>query len=186
MDPHIAPVALDKASRLINHGPTVLVSARSGGVDNVMAAAWACALDFAPPKLTVVLDKIARTRVLVEQSGIFVIQVPTAAQLELTRAAAPGAWPPSRTSWSASASSCSRSPVMISPSSRGARPGWRAGWFPSRISSRPTTCSSARSSPPGPIRGCSATAAGTSRPPDQNGAACTTSPAAISTPSAKP
>lgn len=87
MDPHIAPVALDKASRLINHGPTVLVSARSGGVDNVMAAAWACALDFAPPKLTVVLDKIARTRVLVEQSGILVVQVPTAAQLELTRAA---------------------------------------------------------------------------------------------------
>src|SRR2546429_5754166 len=36
---------------------TVLVSARHGGVDNVMAAAWCCALDFAPPKLTVVLDK---------------------------------------------------------------------------------------------------------------------------------
>ncbi|MBW8725585.1 MAG: flavin reductase family protein [Inquilinus limosus] len=85
MDPHIAPVDLAKAYRLINHGPTVLVSARAGGVDNVMAAAWACALDFSPSKLTVVLDKIASTRGLVEASGEFVIQVPTAAQLELTR-----------------------------------------------------------------------------------------------------
>ncbi len=84
MDRHISPVDLDKAYRLINHGPTVLVSARHAGVDNVMAAAWACALDFAPPKLTVVLDKSTKTRELIEQSGAFVIQVPTAAQLQLT------------------------------------------------------------------------------------------------------
>ncbi|XAH24652.1 flavin reductase family protein [Xylophilus sp. GW821-FHT01B05] len=84
MDPHISPVELQKAYRLINHGPTVLVSARHGGVDNVMAAAWACALDFSPPKLTVVLDKATKTRELIEQSGVFVIQVPTAAQLQLT------------------------------------------------------------------------------------------------------
>ncbi|ABB08104.1 flavin reductase family protein [Burkholderia sp. Ac-20384] len=86
MDSHIAPVELKKAYRLLNHGPTVLVSARHGGVDNVMAAAWACALDFLPPKLTVVLDKTAKTRELVERSGTFVIQVPTAAQLRLTHA----------------------------------------------------------------------------------------------------
>ena len=49
-----------------------------------MAAAWACALDYDPPKLTVVLDKIAKTRTLIEQSGTFVIQVPTVAQLRLT------------------------------------------------------------------------------------------------------
>lgn len=84
MNSHLAPVDLKKAHRLINHGPTVLVSARHAGVDNVMAAAWACALDFSPPKLTVVLDKIARTRELVEKSGRFAIQVPTAAQLRLT------------------------------------------------------------------------------------------------------
>ena len=49
-----------------------------------MAASWACALDFAPPKLTVVLDKSVKTRELVEHSGLFVIQVPTVAQIELT------------------------------------------------------------------------------------------------------
>lgn len=84
MNKHIAPVPLEKAFRLINHGPTVLVSARYDGVDNVMAASWACALDYSPPKLTVVLDKVAKTRELVEHSGHFVIQVPTLAQLDLT------------------------------------------------------------------------------------------------------
>ena len=84
MNQHIQPVPLDKAYRLLTHGPTVLVSSHHDGVDNVMAAAWACALDFAPPKLTVVLDKATRTRALIEASGRFVIQVPTAALLELT------------------------------------------------------------------------------------------------------
>lgn len=83
MDSHIAPVPLPKAYRLLNHGPTVMVSARHDGVDDVMSAAWACALDFAPPKVTVVLDKATRTRGLVEGSGYFVLQVPTFAQVQL-------------------------------------------------------------------------------------------------------
>jgi flavin reductase (DIM6/NTAB) family NADH-FMN oxidoreductase RutF len=86
VDKHILPVELEKAYRLLNHGPTVLVSASHGGVDNVMAAAWSCALDFSPPKVTLVLDKATATRGLVEQSGYFVLQVPNMAQLELTHA----------------------------------------------------------------------------------------------------
>ena len=84
MNQYIAPVPLEKAYRLLTHGPTVLVSSRHDGVDNVMAAAWSCALDFAPPKVTVVIDKITATRALVEGSGMFVLQVPTVAQLQLT------------------------------------------------------------------------------------------------------
>ena len=84
MNPHIIPVELPKSFRLINHGPTVLVSARHNAVDNVMAAAWCCALDFSPPKLTVVLDKATKTRELIEKSGQFVIQVPTVAQAKMT------------------------------------------------------------------------------------------------------
>jgi flavin reductase (DIM6/NTAB) family NADH-FMN oxidoreductase RutF len=84
LDQHIKPVELAKAYRLLNHGPTVLVSASYGGVENVMSAAWSCALDFAPPKVTVVLDKATATRPLVEQSGYFVLQVPNMAQLQLT------------------------------------------------------------------------------------------------------
>ena len=81
---HFTPVPLDKAYRLLNHGPTVLVSARHGGVDNVMSAAWACALDFAPPKVTVVLDKATRTRELVEASGCFALQLPTVPMAAMT------------------------------------------------------------------------------------------------------
>ncbi len=67
---HIGEVPLDKAYRLINHGPTVLVSAQHEETRNLMAGAWACALDFSPPKVTVVLDKIAKTRERVERSGL--------------------------------------------------------------------------------------------------------------------
>ncbi|HEU4709551.1 MAG TPA: flavin reductase family protein [Methylophilaceae bacterium] len=86
MNTTISPVDPNNAYRLINHGPTVLVSARHDNVNNVMAAAWACALDFSPPKLTVVLDKATRTRKLIEQSQRFVIQVPTLRQIELVHA----------------------------------------------------------------------------------------------------
>ena len=81
---HFTPVPLDKAYRLLNHGPTVIVSAAHAGQRNVMAAAWACALDFAPPKVTVVLDKATRTRALVEASGAFALQLPTVAQAAMT------------------------------------------------------------------------------------------------------
>ena len=82
--PHFLPVPLDKAYRLLNHGPTVLVSAEHAGQHNVMAASWACALDFAPPKVTVVLDKATRTRELVQASGEFVLQLPTLPQAAMT------------------------------------------------------------------------------------------------------
>ena len=77
-------MALDKCYRLLNHGPTVLVSAQHDGHANVMAAAWACALDFHPPKVTVVIDKAAFTRGLIEQSGRFALQLPTVPQAALT------------------------------------------------------------------------------------------------------
>lgn len=84
LPPHCQPVALDKAYRLMNHGPTVLVSASHAGVANVMAAAWAGVLDFMPPKLTVVLDKATATRALIEASGQFALQLPTRAMAALT------------------------------------------------------------------------------------------------------
>ncbi|MDP9896510.1 flavin reductase (DIM6/NTAB) family NADH-FMN oxidoreductase RutF [Variovorax boronicumulans] len=83
---HRRPVPLAKAYRLLNHGPTVLVSAAHGGQRNIMAAAWAMPLDFDPPKVAVVLDKSTWTRVLLEGAGTFALQVPVRAQLDLTEA----------------------------------------------------------------------------------------------------
>ena len=76
LPPHVTAVPLEKATRLMNHGPTVLVSSAHEGAVNVMAAAWSMPLDFTPPKVTVVLDKATRTRELVEASGMFALSVP--------------------------------------------------------------------------------------------------------------
>ena len=82
---HRRPVPLSKANRLLNHGPTVLVSAAHNGQRNIMAAAWAMPLDFEPPKVAVVLDKATWTRQLLESAGTFVLQVPCAAQADLVQ-----------------------------------------------------------------------------------------------------
>jgi len=79
-------VPLPKAYRLLNHGPTVLVSSAHAGRRNVMAAAWNMALDFDPPKVAVVIDKATLTRELVEASGEFVLNVPSRGQAALTLA----------------------------------------------------------------------------------------------------
>ncbi|TRZ97678.1 MAG: flavin reductase family protein [Rhodocyclaceae bacterium] len=79
-------VPLAKACRLLNHGPTVLVSSAHGGRRNVMAAAWSMPLDFDPPKVAVVIDKPTLTRELVEASGEFVLSVPSRQQAAPTLA----------------------------------------------------------------------------------------------------
>lgn len=86
MSSYRLPVDLAKAYRLLNHGPTVLVSAAHGGQRNIMAAAWAMPLDFSPPKVAVVLDKATWTRQLLEASGEFALQVPTVSQVDVTQA----------------------------------------------------------------------------------------------------
>ncbi|MBX9613301.1 MAG: hypothetical protein K2X51_16915 [Burkholderiales bacterium] len=55
---HFATVALEHASRLINHGPTVLVTGAHGGRSNIMAAAWSMPVEFTPPRIAVVIDKM--------------------------------------------------------------------------------------------------------------------------------
>lgn len=76
-------VPLNQAYRLLNHGPTVLVSAAHGRTRNVMAAAWAMPLDYDPPKVAVVIDKATFTRGLVEPSGQFALNLPCRAIADL-------------------------------------------------------------------------------------------------------
>ncbi len=79
-----SPVPLDKASRLLNHGPTLLVTSAPAGEHNVMAAAWSMPQDFQPPKVTVVIHKATRTRALVEGSGWFALNIPARALAQAT------------------------------------------------------------------------------------------------------
>lgn len=84
MNAHIIPIDLKKSFRLINHGPTVLLSSRYNGVDNVMAVGWSRALDYDPARITVVIDSETKSREFVDKTGLFVIQVPTVAQIKMT------------------------------------------------------------------------------------------------------
>ena len=85
---HFQPVALGHASRLVNHGPTVLITSRSadGTRRNVMAAAWSMPVEFTPPRIAVVIDKRTYTRELVADSGVFGICIPGVALCDITYA----------------------------------------------------------------------------------------------------
>lgn len=80
------PVALNHASRLINHGPTVLVTSAHGGRRNIMAAAWSMPVEFTPPRIAIVIDKSTLTRELIAASGAFGICLPGTALADLTYA----------------------------------------------------------------------------------------------------
>lgn len=80
------PVALQHASRLINHGPTVLVTSAHGGRRNIMAAAWSMPVEFTPPRIAVVIDKSSFTRELVMASGAFALCIPGTVLADLTHA----------------------------------------------------------------------------------------------------
>lgn len=80
-------VALHHASRLLNHGPTVLVTSRRDGRPNVMAAAWSMPVEFTPPRVAVVIDKSTFTAECVGASGELGLCIPGRALADLTFAA---------------------------------------------------------------------------------------------------
>ena len=70
------PVELSRCSQLLNHGPVTLVTSAHKGRRDIMAASWAMALDFNPPKVIVIMDSNTLTRELVDASGEFGLQLP--------------------------------------------------------------------------------------------------------------
>lgn len=86
MTSHFLPVDLQHASRLLNHGPTVLVTTAARGRRNVMAAAWSMPVEFAPPRVAIVIDKATYTRELLHDSGVLGLCIPGAAAADLTYA----------------------------------------------------------------------------------------------------
>ncbi|WP_426161663.1 flavin reductase family protein [Pseudoduganella sp. R-31] len=83
---HFKPVALNQASRLLNHGPTVLVTSAHEGRRNIMAAAWSMPVEFTPPRIAVVIDKLTFSRELIAASGVFAVCIPGAAAADLAYA----------------------------------------------------------------------------------------------------
>ncbi len=73
------PIQRELAHRLINHGPTVLITSRSkdGKHRNVMPVAWSTPVEMEPPRLVVLINKDAYTRELMLDSGVFAVCVPS-------------------------------------------------------------------------------------------------------------
>lgn len=78
-------VDLISSHRLLNHGPTTIITSAHADKQNIMAAAWVCALDFNPPKVTVVIDSKTYTRELMEAEGTFAINLPCVKQIEMVK-----------------------------------------------------------------------------------------------------
>ena len=78
------PVDLSHASRLVNHGPTVLISTVHEGRRNLMAAAWSMPVEFSPSRIAVVIDKSTFTCEQVHASGKLALNIPCRQQADLT------------------------------------------------------------------------------------------------------
>ncbi|HCN60808.1 MULTISPECIES: flavin reductase family protein [Mammaliicoccus] len=76
----IKPIERSKAYRLLQVGPTTMISAKHDNVENVMAAAWVGLVG--NYKVMAYIGKQAFTRELIEQSGYFVVHIPTVKQME--------------------------------------------------------------------------------------------------------
>ena len=69
-------IDLNQANRLINHGPTILVTAKYGEKINLMTAAWCMPVSKKPPMLAVAIGPSRFTHELIINSGEFSVCVP--------------------------------------------------------------------------------------------------------------
>jgi flavin reductase (DIM6/NTAB) family NADH-FMN oxidoreductase RutF len=76
----------DNWYRLINHGPTVMVSTRDkNGIYNIAPIAWCSPVQKNPPKLLTVIGRSHKTYTNIMETGEFVVCVPHINQAKLVR-----------------------------------------------------------------------------------------------------
>lgn len=69
-------IPITSAHRLINHGPTVLITSGLGDKVNVMTAAWQMPVSFRPALIAVSIDRERFSHRLILKSREFVINIP--------------------------------------------------------------------------------------------------------------
>ncbi len=74
----MSKMALDvaRATRLVNHGPTILASCHYGGASNVVTLAWVTPASVSPPVLAIAVAPERYSHELIRRSGEFVVNVP--------------------------------------------------------------------------------------------------------------
>ncbi len=73
---------IERANRLINHGPTVLVTSKYQGKVNIMTAAWCMPASHKPPMVAVSIGLGRFSRELILQSQEFAVDVPNSRLLK--------------------------------------------------------------------------------------------------------
>ncbi len=81
-------IPVKSANRLINHGPTVLVSTKdSSGIYDIAPIAWNSPVHKDPPRLLVVVGTRHKTFDNISASGEFIVCVPHISQVDMVRKA---------------------------------------------------------------------------------------------------
>jgi flavin reductase (DIM6/NTAB) family NADH-FMN oxidoreductase RutF len=75
-------ISIKQATRLINHGPTVLITSRSQEKTDVMTAAWQMPVSHSPVLVAVAIGHTRFTHRLIEESREFVIAIPHVGMIE--------------------------------------------------------------------------------------------------------
>lgn len=68
---------LSEVYKLIESGPTVMITASHKGKPNVMTISWTTMLDFDPPLIACVIGTQSWTRKMIEKTREFAINIPT-------------------------------------------------------------------------------------------------------------
>lgn len=76
------PLDVARMTRLVNHGPTVLVSSRYGESCNIVTLAWTTPVSANPPLLAIAVAPARFSHDLIARSGEFVVNVPGAELLD--------------------------------------------------------------------------------------------------------
>ncbi|MCX8028395.1 MAG: flavin reductase family protein [Brevinematales bacterium] len=76
---------IDLTSRIFNLGNVQLVSVGYGGIKNVSTVAWITPVEKEPPLVMISLDKSSFTFELIDKSGEFALNTPTAEILDIVK-----------------------------------------------------------------------------------------------------
>jgi flavin reductase (DIM6/NTAB) family NADH-FMN oxidoreductase RutF len=79
-------IPVDKAYRLINHGPLILVSTRSKDERyNIAPIGWNCPVEVSPARILIAIDPGHQTYRNIEDTGEFIACVPNSSQADIVR-----------------------------------------------------------------------------------------------------
>ncbi|MFC2091205.1 flavin reductase family protein [Elusimicrobiota bacterium] len=79
-------ISIDKAYRLVNHGPLVLLSTVSADKKyDIAPIAWNCPVGKSPTRILLAVGREHKSRKNVKATGVFAVSIPSVMQLEIVK-----------------------------------------------------------------------------------------------------